>query len=83
VHILEKGREPVTGCTVEVESERAGTDPKVFTRIHLAFRVTGRKLSPEKAERAVKLSADKYCSASIMLGKTAEMSHSVEVVEEA
>jgi putative redox protein len=83
VHILEKGREPVTGCTVEVESERAETDPKVFTKIHLAFRVTGKKLSPEKAERAVKLSADKYCSASIMLGKTAEVSHSVEVVEEA
>jgi putative redox protein len=81
VHILEKGREPIEGCVVEVEAERAETDPKVFTRIHLAFRVTGRKLSVEKAERAVKLSADKYCSASIMLGKTAEMSHSVEVVE--
>lgn len=83
VHILEKGREPITGCTVAVEAERAPTDPKVFTAIHLTFRVTGRGLAKEKAERAVKLSADKYCSASIMLGKTATVTHSVELIDEA
>jgi putative redox protein len=81
VHILEKGRVPVTGCVVSVDAERAETDPKVFTAIRLHFRVTGRSLAPEKVERAVQLSAEKYCSASIMLGKTAAMSHTVEIVE--
>jgi putative redox protein len=82
VHILEKGRVPVTGCVVAVEASRAETDPKVFTEIKLIFRVSGRNLAPEKVERAVQLSADKYCSASIMLGKTAVMSHTVEIVED-
>ncbi|HTH96768.1 MAG TPA: OsmC family protein [Stellaceae bacterium] len=81
VHILEKGRVAVTGCVVSVEAERAEADPKVFTRINLHFKVSGKNLVHDKVERAVQLSADKYCSASIMLGKTAEMSHTVEVVE--
>ncbi len=61
--------------------ERAETDPKVFTRIHLRFRVAGKGLARVKVERAVQLSAEKYCSASIMLGKTAEISHEIELVE--
>ena len=68
-------------CEVLMEAERADKDPKVFTRIHLHFVVSGRNLSLEKVERAVKLSAEKYCSASIMLGKTAEITHDFEVCE--
>jgi putative redox protein len=82
VQILKKGRESVTGCEVEVEAERASEDPKVFTRIHIAYRVSGRGLSRAKAERAVTLSKEKYCSASIMLGATAEMTTSLVVVDE-
>ncbi|CAN7406315.1 OsmC family protein [Bosea sp. LjRoot237] len=82
VQILKKGRESVTGCDVEVEAERANEDPKVFTRIHIAYRVSGRGLSQAKAERAVTLSKEKYCSASIMLGATAEMTTSLVVVDE-
>jgi putative redox protein len=82
VQILKKGREAVTGCEVEVEAQRASEDPKVFTRIHIAYRVSGRGLSQAKAERAVTLSKEKYCSASIMLGATAEMSTSLTVVDE-
>ena len=82
VQILKKGREPVTGCEVEVEAERATEDPKVFTKIHLAYRISGRGLSPAKAERAVSLSKEKYCSASIMLGATAEMSYAIEIVDD-
>jgi putative redox protein len=81
VHILEKGRESVTLCTVDVDAERAETDPKIFTRIHLRFRVAGAGLARAKVERAVQLSAEKYCSASIMLGKTAAISHEIELVE--
>jgi len=81
VHILEKGRESVTLCTVDVEAERAETYPKIFTRIHLRFRVAGKGLARTKVERAVQLSAEKYCSASIMLGKTAAISHEIELVE--
>ena len=81
VHILEKGRESVTLCTVDVEAERAKTDPKIFTSIHLRFRVAGKGLARTKVERAVQLSAEKYCSASIMLGKTAAISHEIELVE--
>jgi putative redox protein len=76
VHILEKGREAVTGCEVEVEAERAPSDPKIFTAIHLAFRLSGRGLKPAAVERAITLSAEKYCSASVMLGKTAKITHS-------
>ena len=82
VSILKKGREAVTGCEVEVEAERATTDPKVFTKIHLHYRITGRDLSRAKAERAVTLSKEKYCSASIMLGATAEMSYDLDVIDE-
>jgi putative redox protein len=81
VHILKKGRHPVTDCAVELEAERAGSDPKVFTRIHLRYLVTGRGLKAEAVERAVQLSAEKYCSASIMLGKVVEITHEVEVRE--
>ncbi|BCX87735.1 putative redox protein [Methylomarinovum tepidoasis] len=81
VHILKKGRQPVSDCEVRVEAERADTVPKVFTRIHLHFVVSGRGLSEAAVRRAVSLSAEKYCSASIMLGKAAEVSHSFEVVD--
>lgn len=81
VHILEKGRETVTGCEVEAEAERASTEPKVFTAIRVKYRVTGKGLTREKVERAVALSAEKYCSASVMLGKSATISHEIEVVE--
>ena len=77
VQILKKGREVVTGCEVEVEAERAEKPPKVFTRIHLHYRVSGDGLSPKQVERAVSLSKDKYCSASIMLAKSAELTHEV------
>lgn len=82
VQILKKGREAVTGCEVEVEAERATEDPKVFTKINIAYRVSGRGLSQAKAERAVTLSKEKYCSASIMLGATAQMSTSLVVIDE-
>lgn len=81
VLILKRGRHEVTGCEVKLQAERAETDPKVFTRINMHFVVSGRKLKPEIVERAVNLSAEKYCSASIMLGKTAEITHSFEVVD--
>ncbi len=81
VQILKKGLHPVADCEVRVNAERADTVPKVFTRIHLHFVVTGRGLSERAVERAVALSAEKYCSASIMLGKAAEVSHSFEVVD--
>ena len=71
------------GCTVKLQAERAETDPKVFTKIHFAFTVTGKNLPPAAVERAVKLSHEKYCSASAMLEKTAELSWSVEIVEAA
>jgi putative redox protein len=81
VMILKKGRQDVRGCEVKLTAERAEEDPKVFTKINLHFVVTGKGLKPEAVERAVNLSAEKYCSASIMLGKTAEMTHTFEVVE--
>lgn len=82
IMILKKARQPVTDCVVEIEAERAGTVPKVFTRIHAHFIVSGDGLSEKQVERAVQLSADKYCSASIMLGKAAEVSHDFEIVSE-
>lgn len=81
VMILKKGRHQVSGCDVRLEAERAETDPKVFTRIHFHFRVSGKNLKPEAVARAIDLSKDKYCSASIMLGKTAEITHDFEIVE--
>jgi putative redox protein len=83
VHILRKARQLVTGCVAEIEAERAPTDPKVFTKIHFHFVVTGKNLKREQVERAIHLSAEKYCSASIMLGKTAAITHDFEIVEEA
>ncbi len=81
VMILKRGRQEITGCDVQIKAERADTDPKVFTKIHMHFVVTGRNLKPDAVERAIKLSAEKYCSASIMLGKTAEITHDWEIVE--
>ena len=82
VLILRKGREEVSDCVVELEAERAETDPKVFTRIHMHYKVAGRGLAPAKVERAIKLSAEKYCSASAIMAKTAVITHDWEVVEE-
>ena len=82
VMILKKARQPVTDCVVQMQAERAATDPRVFTRIHVHFVVTGSGLSDKQVARAVELSAEKYCSASIMLGKAAEISHDYEVVSE-
>lgn len=81
VLILKRGRQEVTGCAVRLNAERAETDPKVFTRIDFHYTVSGKGLKPDAVERAIKLSSEKYCSASIMLGKTAEMTHSFEIVE--
>ncbi len=81
VHILRKARQPITDCVADIDAERAPADPKVFTRIHIRFTVTGKGLDPRRVEQAVKLSAEKYCSASIMLGKTAEITHEFELVE--
>jgi len=81
VHILEKGREAIDDVAVELEAERAEQDPRVFTRIHMHFVVKGRKLAPEKVQRAIKLSAEKYCSASAMVAKTATITHDFEVLE--
>lgn len=75
VHILRKARQPVAGCVVELEAERAVEPPQVFTKIHVHYIVGGRGLKHAQVERAVALSTEKYCSASIMLGKTAEISH--------
>lgn len=79
--ILRKARQAVTDCVVELEAERAETDPKVFTRIHAHFIVTGQGLDPQRVAQAIKLSAEKYCSASIMLGATATVTHDFEVRE--
>lgn len=81
VSILKKGRHDVRGCTIQIEAERAATDPKVFTRIHLAYAVSGRGLRKEAVERAIELSKEKYCSASIMLGQTAEITHEAKIYE--
>ena len=81
VMILEKGREKVTGFTVELEAERAAEDPKVFTHVRLIYKLRGRNLKPAAIERAIKLSAEKYCSASIMFGKTAKIEHSWTIEE--
>lgn len=82
VSILKKSRQAVSDCYVELEAERAATDPKVFTRIHMHFVVTGKNIKPEAVEKAIKLSAGKYCSASIMLGATVAITHDFEVIQE-
>lgn len=79
--ILRRGRHQVTFCEVELNGERAEQDPKVYTRIHAHFRVGGKDLSEKAVERAIALSAEKYCSASIMLGAMAEITHDFEIVE--
>lgn len=81
VLILKRGRHAVTGCQVKLSSERAATDPKVFTRIHMHFVITGKGLPEVAVQRAVQMSHEKYCSASIMLAKTADISTSYEIVE--
>ena len=81
VHILEKGREAIEDVTIELEAERAQQDPKVFTRIHMHFVVKGRGVAPEKVERAIALSVEKYCSASAMITKMATITHDFEVVD--
>lgn len=81
VLILKRGRHPVTGCSVQMTAERAQTDPKVFTKLHLHFIVTGKGLADAPVARAVTLSHEKYCSATAMLGRTAEISVSHEVRE--
>ena len=82
VHILKKSRADITDCVVEIDSERADEDPKVFTKIHFHFIVTGRQLKPQQVERAVHLTAEKYCSASAMFQHTAKIEHSFEIIEE-
>ena len=81
VSILEKGRQNIDDVVVELTSERAQSDPKVFTKMNLHFVVEGRDLDPKKVERAIELSVDKYCSASAMMAKTATVTHSFEVVQ--
>jgi putative redox protein len=81
VTILRKARQPVKNCELQIDAERAPEDPKVFTRIHMHFIVTGTGIKKEMVERAVHLSAEKYCSASIMLSKTATITHDFEIVE--
>jgi putative redox protein len=82
VLILKKSRQAISDCFVELSAERAETDPKVFTKIHMHFVVTGKGIKPEVVEKAIKLSAEKYCSASIMLGQTAAITHDFEVVQQ-
>lgn len=81
VLILKKSRQEITDCVAEIEAERAETDPKVFTRIHMHFIVSGRNLNPQQVERAIHLSAEKYCSASIMLRNTVKITHDFEIVD--
>lgn len=83
VMILKRGRQAIDDCVVELQAERADTDPKVFTKINLHYVITGRALEPNKIERAVQLSTEKYCSASAMLAKTAQITHTFEIVERA
>lgn len=82
VNILKKARQPVQDCVVEIEAERAPEPPKVYTHIHVHFIVAGKGVAEKQVARAVKLSAEKYCSVSIMLGKAAEITHDYEVVDE-
>ena len=83
VLILKKGRHAVSGCEVSLKAERAEADPKVFTKIHFHYIVKGKRLKPDAVARAIELSKDKYCSASIMIAKTAEITHDFEIIEDA
>lgn len=82
VLILKKGRHAVTGCEVKLSAERAECDPKVFTHIHFHYRIRGKNLKPEAVSRAIELSKEKYCSASIMMRKTAKITYDFEIVED-
>ena len=81
IFILKKARQDVTDCVVDIEAQRAETDPKVFTHIHLHFILTGNNLNPQQVERAINLSDEKYCSASIMLKPTVDITHDYEIIE--
>jgi len=81
IHILKKGRHEVTDCVAEISAERVDTVPKVFSHIHVHFIVTGRKLKEAVVQRAIQLSAEKYCSASIMLEKSVEITHDFELID--
>ena len=82
VSILKKQRQDVVDCVAEMQAERAQSDPKVFTKIHIHFVVTGKNLKEEHVKRAIELSADKYCSASIMLKPKVEITHDYEIIEQ-
>ena len=81
ISILKKSRQDVNACEVEISSTRADTEPKVFTDIHIHFKVTGKDLKEKQVKRAVSLSAEKYCSASIMLGAIAKITHTFEIID--
>jgi len=81
VSILKKSRQEITDCEIKVTSRRADSDPKIFTDIHIHFIVSGTRLKEKQVERAIKLSAEKYCSASIMLGATANITHDFEIID--
>lgn len=82
VTILKRARQPISDCVVELSAERADDIPKVFTRIHVHYVVTGRGLSEKQVEKAINLTAEKYCSVSIMLAATAEITHDFEIIED-
>jgi putative redox protein len=81
VWILKKARQPVTSCVVDAAAQRAEDEPKVFTKIHLVYRIAGKGLNPTQVERAVKLSKEKYCSATLMLAKTAEITYEIAIAD--
>lgn len=81
VLILKKARQDITDCVVEIEAQRASSDPKVFTDIHLHFIITGHNIKTQQVERAIDLSAEKYCSASIMLKQTVNITHDYEIID--
>jgi putative redox protein len=81
VHMLRKARIDMTGCEVEIEAERAPDVPRVFTRIHMHFMVSGKNIPESKVRRAVQLSAEKYCSAALMFSKVARVTHDYEIIE--
>ena len=83
VWILKKARQPVTDCVVDAEAERAPEEPKIFTAIHLVYRIRGRGLAQAQVERAVRLSKEKYCSATLMLARTARISYEILIEDEA
>ena len=81
ISILKKARQKVSGCETTISSERADNEPKIFTKIHILFKISGTNLKEKQVERAVSLSAEKYCSASIMLGATANITHEYEIFQ--